>query len=92
VEAGYPDPGVVEYTRPVGSVGCLEGHEGVSVNLVQREENGRREPVQLVLHGMRWAPGEAELLIAVLRSGLGLMAGASAVERTENLGDPGQGR
>jgi len=69
-EADYPDPGVVEYLRQVGSVMGGYSREELSVYLVQRDA----EPMQMSVAGVRICPIEADLLCQVLRSAMLLMA------------------
>jgi hypothetical protein len=68
-EADYPDPGVVEYIRPVGSVMCGDSREELAVCLMQRDS----DPVQVSLAGTRLFAFEADLLCEVVRSATAVM-------------------
>ena len=68
-ETEYPDPGSVEFVRPVGRITCADSHEEVSVELIQRDSG----PVCVSLAGMRLGADEADLLIRVVRNAVRLI-------------------
>jgi hypothetical protein len=90
VDADFPDPGVVEFTRPVGMVACIEAQEEVSLKLVQREEDGCLSPVQMSVHGMRLSADEADLLIRLMRAGYLVMTTESPDAAPGDTGDQEQ--
>jgi hypothetical protein len=71
--ADHPDPGVTEYHRSVGSVASGESREELRVDLVQREDEGRRDAVLLAVGGMRFSPIEVAALVRTLRRALVVM-------------------
>ena len=93
IEADYPDPGVVEYRRPVGAVVCSDGREEVSIDLVQRVgDSDCDEAVQLSVYGMRWGADEARLMIRMMANGLALMGYPAGGESVAAEGDENMGR
>jgi hypothetical protein len=84
-EADYPDPGVVDYMRQVGSVVGGYSREELSVYLMQRGS----EPIQLSLAGVRLCAVEADLFCEVVRSAMRLMARADAGEAADGLSGSG---
>jgi hypothetical protein len=72
----YPDPGSVEFIRPVGSVTCGDSRDEVSVELIQRDGG----PVCVLMAGMRFDADEADLLFRVVRNAVRLIPSDRSAE------------
>jgi len=79
-EVENPEPGTVEYVRPVGRMTCGQSGEEISVCLIQRNSG----PVQVSMFGMRFRMVEADLLCRMVRSAVLLSTADALAERTES--------